>query len=44
MLATPIIPGMAYRVKHQGLSIDVLASHGCDAIRAVLAMIRGAKC
>jgi len=44
MLATPIIPGMAYRVKHQGLSIDVLAAHGCDAICAVLRMLGGAKC
>lgn len=39
MLASPIIPGKSYRVKHQGKTIDVLAAHGCDAICAVLGMV-----
>lgn len=41
MLASPIRPGKAYRVKHNGRSIDVLAPTGADAILAVLNMQEG---
>jgi len=39
MTATPIIPGTAYRVKHQGRTLDVFAAHGCDAIVSVLRLL-----
>lgn len=39
MLASPVIPGVAYRVKYQGRTIDVLAAHGCDAICTVLKLL-----
>jgi len=44
MHAAPIIPGEAYRVTFAGHSIDVLASHGCAAICAVLALLEVLPC
>lgn len=41
MLASPIIPGKAYRVKHKGKTLDVLASSGAAAIQAVLNFFAG---
>lgn len=41
MHATPIVPGVAYRVKYQGRTVDVLAPHGCDAICTILNFIAG---
>ena len=36
MIAHPIIPGRAYRVRGSGLDLIVLASHGCDALLIAL--------
>mgnify|MGYP000237552203 CR=1 FL=1 len=44
MHATPIIPGIAYRVKFQGRTVDVLAPHPCDAICIGLSLLERAKC
>lgn len=39
MIASPVIPGRCYRVKHQGRTINVLAGHACDAICIALGML-----
>ena len=39
MHATPVIPGITYRVTGVGLDITVLAGHGCDAICIALNLI-----
>jgi hypothetical protein len=44
MTAIPLTPGKAYRVKHGGKTIDVLARHGCEAIVAVLAFLGAFPC
>jgi hypothetical protein len=41
MIATPIIPGRAYRVTYHGKTITILASHACEAIRIAMG---GASC
>lgn len=36
MIAIPIIPGRAYRVRGRGLDLAVIAANGCDAIVSML--------
>lgn len=39
MRASPIIPGLLYRVRGSGIDCTVLAGHGCDAILIGLGLI-----
>lgn len=39
MSATPLIPGRLYHVRGAGFDLDVVASHGCDAICRVLNLL-----
>lgn len=39
MIATPLVPGHAYRVRGPGLDLTVLASNGCAAICNVIARV-----
>lgn len=36
MIASPVIPGRAYRVRGTGLDLCIAASHPCDAIRIAI--------
>lgn len=44
MAATAIIPGVAYRVAHNGVGLTVLAKHPCDAICIALTFLGVLPC
>ena len=39
MVAKVIIPGRLYHVHGMGIDMDVIASHGCDAITTALSQV-----
>ena len=39
MIAIPLIPGLAYRVRGAGLDLKVIAANGADAILTALDFI-----
>lgn len=44
MVASPVVPGRLYRVKHRTVSIFIIAANGAAAICILIGLLEDAAC